>query len=215
MNFITPENAWLYMLASASLAVASLLSFFRSKRNISAECEKLRRQVRKQPRSFQPRYAYALSLYGEGKLDSAETELREAILLNPRHAQAHVYLGKVLLMQGDEEAAAAHFEKATVLSPLYAEAFSHLGSAREKKGDLLGAEGAYLRAVVLDPKLGIAQYNLARLYATCFEPAKAVKHLREAILANELFKREAKSCGDFDRICNSAEFQDLVYGKAA
>ena len=212
---LSAEDASSVMFAMAAIAATCLLSVVRRSKPNDLDVERLRKQVRKLPRNASLRFDYALALYCEGKLPEAEHQFQEALLLNPKDAKAQHYMGLIKLMQGDSDAAEKRFLEATALCPTFAEAYANLGSAREMRGDLVGAEGAHLRAVTINPKLAIAHYNLARVYATCFECPKALTHLGQAIQLNKIYKEEAKSCGDFDRIVHNSSFQSLIYGRAA
>jgi tetratricopeptide (TPR) repeat protein len=215
MQMLDAETASSIMLLMAALAAACLLSVVRRSRPNDLDVNRLRKQVRKLPRNPHLRFDFGLALYCEGKLDEAEHQFQEALLINHKNAKAQHYIGMIKMMQGDCAAAEERFLEATILCPTFAEAYANLGSAREMRGDLIGAEGAHQRAVRINPKLAIAHYNLARVYATCFECPKAVTHLELAIRLNKIYKEEAKSCGDFDRIVHHSTFQNLIYGRAA
>ena len=174
----------------------------------------LSRRCTRNPKSFNDQHAYALALYCAGRLPHAELEFERALRLDPENAQCRFYLGSLLLLRGEKDEAITQLEMAIELCPLYAEAHATLGSARELKGDLVGAEREYQRAVKLDKTLANAHFNLARIYAICSDPEHSVKHLSSAINLADVYRHEAKTCTDFDKLCQRPEFQHVLYEAA-
>ena len=176
---------------------------------------RLDRWVARKPKDFSAQFNLGFSLYQQGKLGEAELAFRSALKLCPADPHLNVCLGHISLVLGHADDAIEFLETAISSCHMYAEAHALLGSAREAKGELISAELSWHRAIAYDSRMGIAHFNLARMYAICSDTDRAVDHLSKAIRAQRVFRKEAKCCPDFDRIFNHPEFRDLVFGRAA
>ncbi|MBI1895860.1 MAG: tetratricopeptide repeat protein [Acidobacteria bacterium] len=108
-----------------------------------------------------------------GRLDQAETALRDIVQRAPGSAPAHYHLGITLFRKGQLQAAVAPLSRALQLAPRDAQAWKALGVVYASQSLFELAAEPFGNACRLDPRLPDACYYLARsLYAlNRFEPA--------------------------------------------
>lgn len=138
-------------------------------------------------------YARAGAAFQAGRVDEAESLLRETIRIDPRHADAYNRLGFLAVRRGDGTGALECLRKAVALKPGSAEFVSNLGTAELRFGDADAAAEALERAVALNADLPQSHYNLGLVLqkqgrheeaVTCFQRALALRPaLAEALLA--------------------------------
>jgi eukaryotic-like serine/threonine-protein kinase len=101
-----------------------------------------------------------LALQGQGRLDRAVAEYREAIRLKPDLALTHNNLGNALLEQGRLDLAVAEYETVIRLKPDFAMAHSNLGLALRDQGRLDRAVAECETAIRLKPDVAKSHLNL-------------------------------------------------------
>ena len=119
--------------------------------------------------------AYPDDAYGHevlGALDAeldqdarAQAEFEKSIQLNPHLPGSYLRLGKIEEQRGDVDGAIARYEAALKLEPRFAPLITMIGNLYLKQGKLETARKYYERALAVDPSFGIADGNLAFVYA--------------------------------------------------
>ena len=71
---------------------------------------------------------------GQGRLDEAVQQFRQAIKVDSKYADAHVNWGVALYQKGDLEAAANQFREALALDPTHEHARKNLDAIIARKG---------------------------------------------------------------------------------
>src|SRR5437762_3278054 len=100
-------------------------------------------------------------LAGQGKLDEAIREFREAIRLNPEYAEAHYDLGAALFeLDNGVDEALVEFREALRINPGDAETHNTFGLALLEAGNVDEALHEYREALRLNPQYAEARYNL-------------------------------------------------------
>jgi Tfp pilus assembly protein PilF len=147
--------------------------------DIPGTLKHLREIVRRDAKDFVAWGFIAAIELGQGRLDEAETSLRQSIKLNPEYLPAWITAGRVRTAKKQYEAAIEVFLHAAGLDPTSARAFQLLGEAylQNRQGSL-GAE-ALNRALQLDP-VGMAECHLQ------------LAHLYQLAKANQLAAEEYK-----------------------
>jgi len=105
--------------------------------------EAIRRNREKPPPSPWPPLNLGALLIKLGRLDEAETVLRESLQYDLRFPQAHYQLGLLLEKQKKNDEAIAELRQAATLSPSYAEPHYVLGRIYRRKGATKSAEAAW------------------------------------------------------------------------
>lgn len=100
-------------------------------------------------------------LFGQGNLEGALREIREAIRLSPENPVLHNNLGLVFHAQGDFINAKAEFQEAIRLKPHNATARGNLGFACFERGEWESAVDQWQVAVKQGPQLAGAWEGLA------------------------------------------------------
>jgi tetratricopeptide (TPR) repeat protein len=124
------------------------------------------------------------------RFDEAIVQYQKALELRPDYADVHYNLGNVLAARGRLDEAMAHYQKAVELKPAHALAHANFGSVLANQGQFEEAMAHYRRVLELKPGHPDAHNNLARLRATCPEPAR-----RNGDEAVALAKRASQLCG--------------------
>jgi tetratricopeptide (TPR) repeat protein len=92
-------------------------------------------------------------------LDSAMSDLNEAIRLDPAYACAYSNRGRVYAFKRDFDHAMADYDEAIRIDPGFALAYNNRGDAWFNKGDLDSALADFSAAIKYDPSLAIAYGN--------------------------------------------------------
>lgn len=122
----------------------------------------------------------AHQLTQQGRLDEAETLLRQLLQEHPREAGPLVELGRLRMGRGDLPGATAHLEKARSLSPDPA-ILSLLGQAYLLQDRREDARRTLEMAVSGNPRDVGSQFNLGRLLRLLGEPEPALATLERAL----------------------------------
>ncbi len=100
---------------------------------------------------------------GNGRLDAALSDLREAVRLKPDYVEAWFNLGYTLDRLGRMEEAEQAYQASLRLSPENPDAHNNLGVLYLRSGDLARARGEFQAALALTPNDPRARLNLRRL----------------------------------------------------
>jgi tetratricopeptide (TPR) repeat protein len=121
------------------------------------------------------------ALAGLGRLQEAESSLRQAISLNPDYPEPHGNLGMALKSLGRLDEAAAALRRAIALRPRWPEVLSKLGITLYEMGRLEEAEPVLHQAIALKPGFAEAQAYLAMTLKKLRRPDEAEIAFRDAI----------------------------------
>lgn len=144
--------------------------------------------------------AEARQQLAQGRLDTGQALLRQALRLAPEHGAAHLLMAMACVQQGRAEAALLHAMQAVALCPQDADAHMVLGRTHKLMHQLPAAVAAYREALALVPghaealvSLGVALKHSGDLSAAqqCYEQALAVKPELAAAHANLAYVRAA------------------------
>jgi len=111
------------------------------------------------PESGRVHYAYAMLLFGDGKLDQAIPEFEAALEHNPKPPEAHYHLGRALYVKGDYEGAKEHYLETARLDPK-APIHGGLGAVYFRLGQTSEAIAEFKEALRLNPDDAEAAENL-------------------------------------------------------
>lgn len=106
----------------------------------------------------------------EGKLNEAESFMRQALRITPNALVAHNYLGLVLRSRGELGEAIAAFTDALRIDSESAEVHVNLGSTLSRTEDTASAVRHYRQAIRLNPDWPVPYNNLAWILATDADP---------------------------------------------
>jgi tetratricopeptide (TPR) repeat protein len=141
-----------------------------------------------EPFSFEYR-AYGNHLRGEGRLEEAIAQYREAVRLGGEIAQNHLALGAALTASGESGEAASSYAAAARLEPDETRGWMNLGAAELDQGRVEPAIQAFQEAVRVDPSLAEAHQNLALALVRAGRGEEAKRHRSEA----RRLRREAQA----------------------
>ncbi len=110
----------------------------------------------------------------DGHLDSAQTNITQALILAPDDAYSLYVMGLLRLQQSKYDDAVDALSRAVKLDSQSAEFQNYLGLALSGKGLRGPAEAALRKAIELRPDYARAHYNLAVIYLTHQPPAPAL-----------------------------------------
>jgi tetratricopeptide (TPR) repeat protein len=117
----------------------------------------------------------------EGRLDQAESVLRDALHSWPEDASLHLALGIVLRKQGGLRAAVESIERAIALDNGYAAAWFERGATFERGGALADGADDFRRTIELEPVNAAAHASLATILARLGNRAEAATHATRAL----------------------------------
>jgi tetratricopeptide (TPR) repeat protein len=133
------------------------------------------------------RLGYAEALLITGRLDEAETELREMTRYIPvermpahRRAFYHLIYGRVAIERGRWDQAIELLQRAIDVEPDYAPAYVEMGKAYRRMARSRDAERVLKQALSFDPDQPAAHYHLGLLYKETMRPQLALNHLAAA-----------------------------------
>ncbi|MHC4990330.1 MAG: tetratricopeptide repeat protein, partial [Planctomycetota bacterium] len=117
----------------------------------------------------------------DGRVEEAETQLREALRLDPRNADALVNLGNIALHRARYDEAIAHYEVAITVNSRLPFALNNLGAAYAIQGRWDLAIENYRRALKVNRGYADARRNLGVALMETDRLDEAIASLREAI----------------------------------
>jgi Flp pilus assembly protein TadD len=120
-------------------------------------------------------------LVGQGRLDEAIYQFREAIRLNPAGAGVHDNLGAALAKQGKLDEAIRHLREAIRLDPACADAHNNLGAVLGRQGRLDEAIYHLQIAIKLTPGDAGAHCNMGDALASTGRLDEAIGQYQEAV----------------------------------
>jgi tetratricopeptide (TPR) repeat protein len=129
----------------------------------------------------------------QGKLDDAESDLREAIKLQPEGYQAYANLAYLLEDRGDRQQALKMLDKAQALSPANTTLHSERARLRAQSGDLEGARADFKQVITREPpgsksdRVPAARVELARLCILERDYKAALAHCEAVLKARPNF----------------------------
>jgi len=97
--------------------------------------------------------------------DKAQAEFEKSLQLNPNLPGSYLRLGKLAEGRGDLDGAIRHYEAALKLEPRFVPLITMIGNLFLKQGNLDRARKYYEQALAINPNFGIADGNLAFVYA--------------------------------------------------
>jgi protein O-mannosyl-transferase len=122
----------------------------------------------------------AVVLAGQGNIDGAIAEYREALQIKPDYAEAQRHLAFHLANQGHTEEAIEHLNEALRIQP-DPEAHNNLGGLLARQGKVGEAIHHYEEALKLDPTYVEAHFNLAFFLSREGHPKESLEHYSEAV----------------------------------
>jgi Flp pilus assembly protein TadD len=126
-------------------------------------------------------------LKATGRLDEAETALKQAIHLQPGYAEAHINLAKLYADGGRPGEAEAHYRQALALSPQSPDAYNNLGILMQRTGRAAEAETALRQALALAPAFAQAHNNLGNVLKESNRLDDAILAYRQAVELQPLY----------------------------
>lgn len=204
-NFYTQDAIRLLWLAGG-LRTMIVLHGEKEQKNLEEVADILKRAVKAEPSSIEPRLELAKILLNLGKADEAAAHYRKVSKLQPDSLIAHSMLGNILNQQGKSEEALGHLRQALKINPSNARVKNNLATAFIQLGRLDEAIQQLEEALRIDQQDVKIHNNLAAALLKKGKIDKAIVHFREAMkidpddwktkanLANALVQR-----GDFEQ----------------
>jgi len=144
-----------------------------------------RSTLERNPAAWMARINLALVHERAGRLDEAETQLRQSLALeHPEHDRARYNLGRILERRGDAAGARTQHELALAANPQNADAHNNLGLLLAAAGRGAEALEHFRAAIAAEPHHFLARYNLALGLVERGEFFEAEGQLREALRTN-------------------------------
>ena len=142
-----------------------------------------------------------------GHLETAETNIKQAVALAPTDAYSFFVLGRLKFAQKQYDAAIDAFSRTAKLDPQDAQAQNFLGLALSEKGLRGPAETALRKAIQIDPNCADAHNNLAVVYLTQQPPAAALAqwHYKRALAAGHPHNPELEKMLDATKPAGSSQ----------
>jgi tetratricopeptide (TPR) repeat protein len=116
-----------------------------------------------------------------GRMEEAETQLREALQIDPNLAQGHNNLGRVLLQKGEVDEATAEFQKVVEIQPDYADGHNNLGVVLLQKDAVEEAMSEFQKALEIKPDYAEAHNNLGDVLLQKGGTDEAIAHFQKAL----------------------------------
>ena len=156
----------------------------------------------------------ASDLQSQGKLDQAETLVREATLAFPDDWAIWNQLGHILYKKNQFKEARDAFEKSTTLDPSQYIAWTSLACVLKDLKDLTGAITAIQTAQSLaqtDHQVNLVLYNLACFYCLADHKAKTLNFLARACRLDPEIREWAKDDPDFLSLHDDPVFNKIIH----
>jgi type IV pilus biogenesis/stability protein PilW len=163
--------------------LAGLGYYFREKGDLATAAVYFEKTLAIEPRQWEARNIYGVTLFRQGKYDEALKQLEAAIAIDPINslslANSLANIAAVQLAKGDAGKALAYFEKAIAANIQYLPARKGLAALLAREGRYAEAAIQYEKLLEAVPEDVDALGTLAWLYATC--PADAVRNGKRAV----------------------------------
>lgn len=147
-------------------------------------CRVIDHALRVQGPSLQTLLLLAETAYSVGRLNDAETVLRQVVQLEPEVAAFWSNLGMILGEQGRAEEAEVVGRRAVEIDPGSATAWYNLGNSVRRQGRDEEAETAYREALRIDPQMTVGWNNLGKVLSQQDRHEAAEDAFREALKVN-------------------------------
>ena len=121
--------------------------------------------LRRDPHDAASRTELGAAFVGQGHIDDALVQLRQAIADNPKTQRAFYVLGTVLAKRGELVEAEAAFTRAVEIDPNDAKARNNLGAVLLSQGKLTTAIGQLENALRINPDDAMARQSLEKARA--------------------------------------------------
>ena len=119
--------------------------------------------LQRSPDNIELKHYLGLNYYQVGRLDEAESLLKDVIVVRQDLPEAYFVLGKIYLDRGDAAKAQPYFEQYAELSPNDAQAYRALSSAYIQAHNIQNAEAALTTLLELAPDDNIARINMGHI----------------------------------------------------
>ena len=158
--------------------------------------------------------ATAGKLCNVGKLEQAESVIRQVLKARPNLPDAHNVLGVILHRKGMTDDAIVSVRRAIKLNNTAPNYFANLGEMERIKGHLDVAAAALARAVKLNPGSAQAMNNLGIVCYDRREYAKAEQAYRKAIALDDNYAEAHNNLGNALRALNKLDEAVREYERA-
>jgi protein O-mannosyl-transferase len=137
--------------------------------------------IARNPGSWIAHNNLGLLLYGQGRLEEAIAQYREALRIDPDLAGPCCNLGNAFLQEGRPEEAIAQYREALRIDPAFVEAHNNLGLALFRQGRTEGAIAQYRACLQLQPAYVDALNGLGLAFFQQGRTGEAIVEYREAL----------------------------------
>lgn len=139
------------------------------------------KSVKKDPKFFDAHLYLGIAYATGGYLDTAMTELKEALNIKPDDAKAHTYLGLVYRKKGDLDSAVSELKLAIRGDPNNSEAHFSLALTYSEQHNIEGYLSEAREVLRLNPNLSVGHVLLGDAYSGKGDPESAIRELNEAL----------------------------------
>ena len=133
------------------------------------------------PVNLQEKFAQAISLHQQGKLQEARTIYESIIKVSPKHFDALHLLGVVSAQSGNHQLAADLIGKAIAINPGNAGFYLNRGNALQALQQLEPALASFDKAIKLQPTSAVAHFNRGNVLQALGRYEAAVSSYDQAI----------------------------------
>jgi len=167
----------------AAASVVVLLTFLTIRRNQDYRSDVIIWQdaVQKRPENARAHNNLGVVLMGQGRLQEAIGQCKQALRIKPDYDNAHNNLGIALFEQGNIPGAIDHYEQALRVNPDFAEAHNNLGLALMRQGRGPEAIGHFEQALRIEPDYVEAHNNLGVALMRQGRVPEAIGHYEQAL----------------------------------
>ena len=155
-----------------------------------------------------------LALAGDGQIDAAIDQYREALEIEPRFVAAHNNLGIALLQSGRLDEAVSHFREALEIEPGGIESHNNLGMALRKAGRMDEALAQYGAALRIKPGDFATNYNFGNALLQAGRVDEAIGRFEKALEASPDSADAHNNLGNAFRRAGRIGEAIVQYGKA-
>ena len=145
-----------------------------------------------------------------GLIDEGEVDLRRSLELDPKLRQAWLNLGALHLSKRDHEAALESFRQAQQLDRSAPDNAINLGAVLLLLDRLEEASASFEEHIANEGGSGDAYYLVATNYAMAGYSALALRHLAEAMRADEKIRLRVRTDTNFVDLASTEDFRQLM-----